>query len=136
MAPKKINTADVSKGDYRDYRSKGLEFFGVMKICLQDREWDAVLLNGVHAAISLSDAVTVFKLGKRSTGRSHQDAMILLSQAVAQNEEDRKNAGRLGDILNYKHTAEYESRRSTEREAHDFAKLVERFIGWAQKRLP
>lgn len=136
MSPKKINAADVSKSDYRDYRSKGMQFFNVMKICLQDEEWDAVLLNGVHAAISLSDAVTVFKLGKRATGRSHQDATILLNQAVSQDDEGRKNSGRLGEILNYKHVAEYEPRRSTQREAHDFAKLVERFIDWAQKCLP
>lgn len=132
---KKINTADVSRGEYRDYRSKGLQFFNVMKICLQDREWDAVLLNGVHAAISLSDAITTFKLGKRSTAKSHRDAVILLSQAVAQSVEGGRNADRLGEILNCKHSAEYESRRSTEREARDFAKLVERFAEWAQKCL-
>lgn len=136
MAPRKINTVDVPKPEYKNYREKGTQFFNVMKTCLQDRDWDAVLLNGVHASISLSDALTVFYLGKRSSGQSHQDAAILLSQAMDQNEEGRRYSDRLAQILNWKHAAEYESKRASEREAHDFAKIVERFIEWARKKLP
>lgn len=136
MAAKKINTTDVSKGEYRNYRDKGLQFFSVMKSCLQDKDWDAALLNGVHASISLSDAVTVFALGKRSSGSSHLDAAVLLSQAMGQDKEGRRNADRLAQILNWKHDAEYEPKRASEREAYDFAKIVERFVEWVRTRLP
>jgi len=136
MAARKINTVDVPKTDYRNFRDKGLQFFQVMKSCLQDGDWDAVLLNGVHAAITLSDAVTAFSLGKRSSSKSHLDASSLLGQAVSQDEEGRRNADRLAQILNWKHDAEYEPKRATEAEAYDFAKIVERFVDWVRGELP
>ena len=136
MAAKKRDTVDIPKSEYKNYREKGLEFFNVMKSCLQDEDWDAVVLNGVHASISLSDALTVFRLGKRSSSQLHLDASGLLSQAVEHDSEGRRNADRLAQILNWKHGAEYEPKRATEREAHDFAKIVERFVEWVRMKLP
>jgi|GEM_PF-1272323 len=133
---KQINTTEVFKIEYRDYRDKSIQLFGVMKTCLQDEAWDAVLINGVHAARNMADAITVFLLGKRSISKFHYDSALLLNQAVSTNPEGRRNADRLAQIMNYKHTAEYESQRSTEREANDFAKIVERFIDWGRKQLP
>ena len=135
MVAKKLNSVQVPKVEYGNYRDKGLQFFNVMKSCLQDGDWDAVLLNGVHASISLSDAITVFALGQRSSSRSHLDAAGLLGQAVSQDPEGRRNADRLAQILNWKHDAEYEPKRASEREAYDFAKIVERFMEWARSKL-
>ena len=136
MAPKKLSTAEVPKGEYKNYREKGKQFAGVMKNCLQQEDWDAVILNGVHASICLADAVTVFLIGKRSTGKSHQDAAFLLSQAAGQDEEGRRQADRLAQILNWKHEAEYEPTRASQNEARDFEKIVTRFMQWAATRLP
>ena len=136
MAPKKIPAVNVEKGQHIDYQRKALQFFNVMKICLQDGEWDAVLLNGIHASISMNDALTIFRLGKRSSGKSHQEATILLSQVVAGQEEGKKNVTRLSQILDAKNAVEYESRRFSEREARYFAQQVERFVEWVEKQLP
>ncbi|MBI3541346.1 MAG: hypothetical protein HY073_04335 [Deltaproteobacteria bacterium] len=133
---KLIETVTVPNREFTDYREKGLQFFRVMKTCLQDSEWDAVFLNGVHAAITLSDALAVFRLGKRSKGKSHQDATVLLGQIVSQEEEGKRYAARLSAILNWKNEAEYDSRRFTEQEAYRFAQSVERFMEWIQKQLP
>lgn len=136
MVARKIITVEVAKSEFRNFRDKGVQFFQVMKTCLQDGDWDAVLLNGVHAAICLSDAVTTLCLGKRSSSKSHFDASTLLGQAVSQDEEGRRNADRLAQILNWKHDAEYEPKRATESEAYDFSKIVERFMEWARIKLP
>jgi len=136
MAAKKLSTVEVPKNEYKNYLEKGLQFFAVMKSCLQDGDWDAVVLNGVHASISLSDALTVFILGKRSSSQFHLDASGLFSQAMEQEPEGRRNADRLAQILNWKHGAEYEPTRATEREAHDFAKITERFVEWVRVKLP
>ena len=82
MAAQRFRTTDVPTPKYVDFREKGLQFFAVMRLCFQDREWDAAFLNGVHAAISLADAVTVYRIGKRSTSQSHSDVAALLRQAV------------------------------------------------------
>ena len=136
MAPKKLSTAEVPRGEFRNYREKGRQFFDVMKTCIQKGEFDAAILNGVHATISLADAVTVFLIGKRSTGRSHQDAAFLLSQAAGQEEEGKRQADRLAQILNWKHDNEYEPTRSSESEAREFEKIVGRFVQWALAKLP
>lgn len=133
---KLIETVSVPNREFISYRDKGLQFFNTMKTCLQDSQWDSVFLNGVHASISVTDALTVFRLGKRSKGKSHQDATVLLGQVLAQEEDGKRNAARLSAILNWKNEAEYESRRFTEQEAHRFAQSVERFIEWIKKQLP
>lgn len=91
MAARQLSTVDVPKGEYKNYREKGLQFFNVMKSCLQEGDWDAVVLNGVHTSISLSDALTVVRLGTRSSGKSHLDAAGLLSQAMAGDPEGRRD---------------------------------------------
>lgn len=136
MAPKKIAAVNVERGQHVDYLKKALQFFNVMKMCLQDGEWDAVLLNGIHASISINDALTIFRLGKRSSGKSHQEATILLSQVVAGQEEGKKNVSRLSQILDAKNAVEYESRCFSEKEARHLAQQVERFVEWAQRQLP
>ena len=131
-----ISTAIVPKQEYAAYRAKALQFFTVMKLCLQDQEWDAVLLNGVHAAISMNDALTVFRLGQRSASKSHQDATILLSHVVAKEKHGKQQVAHLSRILNYKNLVEYEPRRFSAREAVEFAKQVDRFFTWVQELLP
>ncbi len=128
---KQISTKSIQKNEYKNYQDKGKQFFDVMLICLQDGEWDAVLLNGIHACISFNDAITTLYLGKRSSGKAHQDCAHLLLQALSSTEAKR-NADRLIEIINLKNLVEYEPRRFTQDAAHDFAKKVERFTSWAQ----
>jgi hypothetical protein len=136
MSPRKLSATEVSRAEFRNYRDKGKQFYEVMKNCIQKGDWDAAVLNGVHSAICLSDALTVFFIGKRSTGKSHQDASFLLSQAVGQDDDGSRQADRLAQILNWKHDAEYEPTRASEKEASDFEKIVERVMQWAGKKLP
>lgn len=132
---KQIKTTEVPKRNYRDYWEKAQQMLRVMRFCLEDNQWDAVLFNGVHACICASDALAVFCLGKRSTAQSHQDAILLLKQA-ARNADSGKYGARFSEILNLKHLVEYEPRRFDAAEGSDFAKKVERFINWIQTQLP
>ena len=128
-------TTMVPKSDYKSFQEKANQFFNVMNMCLNDREWDAVLLNGVHSAITINDALCVFRLGLRSTSKMHQDSVRLLIQADP-TPDGKKNANRLAEILNSKHQVEYEPRRFTENEARRFAGQVDRFKIWVEKQLP
>lgn len=131
----KVNTTTVPKSEYKSFQEKANQFFNVMNMCLNDHEWDAVLLNGLHAAMSINDALCVFRLGLRSISKMHQDAVRLLIQAVS-TEDGKKNAHRLAEILNLKHTVEYEPRRFTENEARQFATKVDRFKNWVEAQMP
>src|SRR3989338_9739764 len=130
-----VKTTMVPKSDYKSFQEKANQFFNVMNMCLNDREWDAVLLNGVHSAITINDALCVFRLGLRSTSKMHQDSVRLLIQADPTS-DGKKNATRLADILNQKHEIEYEPRRFKESEARQFAEKVARFKNWAEKHIP
>lgn len=132
---KQIPTRPVAKSEYKNYRDKGVQFFHVMQICLEDGEWDAALLNGVHACISFNDAITTWHLGKTSSGKSHQDSIHLLSQAIS-SADGKRNSTRLAEIINFKNLVEYEPRRFTETDARNFEKKVERFVEWVRTQLP
>ncbi len=136
MSPKQIVARTVPKTHYRDYLEKAKQFYGTMMTCLQDREWDAILLLGVHAAISVTDALIVFHSEKRSTSKSHQDAVTLLIQTLPSDPDVKQNATRLSQIINEKHKVEYEPKRFSEKEALEFVKKVERYLQWAQTKLP
>lgn len=136
MVAKKIQTANVPKTHYSEYLGKGRQFHGVMLASLEDREWDSVLLLGVHAAISATDALLVFHAGRRSISQDHQDVVPLLVQSLPDRQDVRQNANRLSQLLNEKHSVEYEPKRFTEKEALEFAKKVERYLEWAVKQLP
>lgn len=132
----KTPTARVSRNSYKDYLEKAKEFYSTMQICFQDREWDSVLLLGVHAAISLNDALTVFYSGVRSTSKEHRDAAMLLSQSLRDKEGVENNIRRLIDIISEKNKVEYEPKRFQENEACEFVRQVERFFIWAKKQIP
>lgn len=136
MVARKIQTAFVPKAHYADYLGKARQFQGVMLMSLEDQEWDSVLLLGVHAAISATDALLVFHAGRRSISQAHRDAVTLLLQSLPDREDVRQNANRLSLLLNEKHAVEYEPRRFTEKEALEFSKKVERYFDWVLKQLP
>jgi hypothetical protein len=136
MAATQIKTAPETKAAHSNFMGKAQQFYGSMLLCYQDQEWDSVFLLGVHAAISAADSLCVFKVQKRSIGSSHQDAVKLLMECFSQDAESKKNTGRLAQIINQKHLAEYEARRFTQKEAAEFIKQVERFMTWAKGKLP
>lgn len=136
MVAQRLSTAKVARNEYLNYLEKALEFYSVMTICLQDKEWDSVLLLGVHSAIGLCDALTVFHGGVRSVGQDHRDAVNLLSQTLSSKEGVGQNVKRLSAIINEKNKVSYEPKRFHEKEARSFAQLVERFMEWGRKLLP
>jgi len=136
MAATQIKTAPESTTAHVNFRGKAQQFYGSMMFCYQDQEWDSVFLLGVHAAISMTDALCVLKLQKRSISSSHQDAVRLLMECFSKDAEARKNTDRLAQIINQKHLAEYEAKRFTQKDASEFIKKVERFMAWAKNKLP
>lgn len=136
MAAIQIKTAPETKAAHVNFMGKAQQFYASMMLCYQDREWDSVFLLGVHAAISITDALCVFKLQKRSISSSHQDAARLLMECFPRDAETKKNTDRLAHIINQKHLAEYEAKRFSEKDAAELVKQVERFMTWAKSRLP
>jgi hypothetical protein len=132
MVAQKIRTAHLPKHNYGDFKKKAEEFFNVMFLCLEDRQWDAAVLNGVHAAISITDAILVNKKEIKSISQRHEDAVGLLKQEFTAKELAGQNH-RLSRVLNFKNLVSYQPIILGEAAARDFAKNVERYFGWAKK---
>lgn len=107
-----------------------------MEFCFQDGEWDAVLLNGLHACISITDAVLVFQSGIRSISSNHQDAVRLLNQSLEKDVEINKQTARLSQIIDEKNKVAYESKLYNEKETKKFRDQVIRYFDWAITKLP
>ena len=88
-------------------------------------------MNGVHCAISATDAVMGIKAKLRSAGESHYEAIELLNLHI-KHENVGAQSARLTRILGQKSLVEYDSREFTEREASDITKDVGRYLDWVK----
>lgn len=124
----------MARERYTTYLKKAREFLRSSESALKARDWDAVGLNAVHAAISAADALLVYYGGVRSTGDSHHDVAGLLQQHIKDDQLGSK-IQTLSKVLSYKSLSAYEDREVTEVEGRDAEKLARRFLEWAQSRL-
>ena len=83
-----------------------------------------------QAAIAVSDAVTVARLGLRSVGPDHEAAVGLLGRCGAMGAEE--HAKQLKQALAVKSLLEYDDRLPTAREARDVVARTKRLYAWAR----
>lgn len=131
MAARKIKTALIEKTDAGNYWRRARELFESMKNNLLLENWNAAVIDGVHAVISANDAITVAAIGKRSTSDHHADAADLLQQAISPDWEPETE--RLRRILHIKSHVEYGPSLVAPSEAKRVGQDVERFMNWAEK---
>lgn len=134
MSPKPVRTKEIERIRASIYLQKAGEFFTSMKTAKENGDWDACGLNGIHCAISASDALLVNKAGIRSRGESHTDVVSLLEEKI-KTPELKEQTRRLVHILNKKNLVEYEDRQFTASEADALEKDVERYFSWVKKQI-
>ncbi|GAA1219596.1 hypothetical protein [Rhodoglobus aureus] len=82
-------------------------------------------LNAVHAGIAAADAICGSKLGYRSNGQDHKQAIGILTQAIP----ERKTAARdLGRLLETKTLTSYGTSHITEAKASELLKYATRLV--------
>lgn len=131
MSPKKHRTRHVSDAEAKSYLKKAEEFYQTMLESYRQRRWNSAGLNGVHCAISATDAAMGIKAKLRSAGESHYEAVELLNLHI-KHENVGAQSTRLTRILGQKSIVEYDSREFTEREASDITKDVGRYLDWVK----
>lgn len=130
MIAKKTKTSKVEKSDAVNYWKRSQELLESMRNNLMMENFNAAVIDGVHAAISANDALTVAAIGKRSTGNDHMDAVELLKQSISA--DLSPDIGKLRRILHVKSHVEYGPSLVLPKEAQMVAQDVERFIIWAE----
>ena len=134
MSPKPTRTKEIERTRASIYLKKAGEFFTSMKTAKENGDWNACGLNGIHCAISATDALLVRKSGIRSRGESHYDVIALLGEKINA-PELKEQTRRLAHILNKKNLVEYEDREFIASEADALEKDVERYFSWVKKQI-
>ena len=128
-------TITVSRAEARLYLGKAQQFLEEARSAMSERRYDAVMLNGIHAALSGGDAVTVALAGRRSADPDHQRAADLLEQVAGGSEEIGSRSRQLRMLLAKKNVVEYESRRATAKEAAEAVDRAGKLVAWAREVL-
>lgn len=83
-------TRSIDQSKAINYFTKAENSLHIAKIALQEKAYDAAVVNAVHSSINALDALTTFYLGKRSSGQ-HTDVLNLIKGILTSDEfEDVK----------------------------------------------
>ncbi len=127
----------VSRERYTIFKEKAEGFYEGMlsefSLAAHDsKRYNNCVSMAVHCAISWVDALTVYRLGKKSADSNHASAIILLKEARTSNEEEKARiCQHLYTLIEMKTPAEYEDRRISKAEAEksvQLCKKIDHFI--------
>lgn len=131
--PKRTKSVTMPRGEASLYLAKATQLVEEAQLALGGSRYDAAMLNSIHAGISAADGVTVALAGRRSTDPDHQRAADLLEEVGRSSESISDRVKQLRGLLAKKNQVEYESRRTTSKEAADAVSRAERIVQWAQE---
>jgi len=134
MTAKKYKTVEVDKSAFANYLKKAEEFYMAMLYAEKSEYWNAVGLNAVHCAISISDALLVKFSGIRSIDSDHKSVVEIMKQKLNLNDMDNKLSS-LMRILAKKSLIEYDNTVFSKNDAMETMKQSERFYTWARQGL-
>lgn len=134
MSPKKLPAKPVTELQAKIYLKKAEEFYQSMIEAYRRGRWNSAGLEGIHCAISATDALLGMKSRLRSTGESHAHAAELLRQHI-HDERTNQQAGRFAQIIHRKNVVEYDARDFTQAEATGVYKDVDRYFTWVKELL-
>lgn len=130
MSPKKTLFNKVDKAKYNIYKKKAQDFYEGMILAYTKGNWHSVGLEAVHCAISITDAILVYKSGIRCSNADHHAVVSLMIEHIT-DENTKKYSDVLLKIINMKNLVEYEDRLFTGKEAQEILKRAERYYQWA-----
>ena len=128
-----MKTRNVDKSMYKNYLKKAREFLNVCDNSFLKEEWNAAVVNAIHAGISASDALTVFFKGVRHAGERHEDVIRLLNTLDLRDIKDKNR--HILNLLDIKNKAEYEENLMSMKNAESAKKSAERFLDYVKNIL-
>jgi len=134
MTSKKHDLIELDRSQYLNYQKKAQDFYKAMLQAEKSEYWNAVGLNAVHCAISISDALLVKFRGIRSLSKNHMVVVDILKQNLNLRDINSK-ISTLKRILAKKSLIEYDSAIFTKSDEQDIMKQSERFYLWAREEL-
>ncbi|MFA6106145.1 MAG: HEPN domain-containing protein [Patescibacteria group bacterium] len=123
------------ESNWKNYLTKAEQFLETARDAYFKKNWNAVGLNAVHAAISANDSICVYFGKIRSISEKHSDAAVLLLRILKHGADAKNYSKHLSWLINRKNLIEYESRLFYAKEAEEALVHAERFLKWAKEKL-
>jgi len=130
-----VRTRAVDRHMFKNYLKKADEHHKAMEMCYERGLWNACVVNGIHCAISSTDALTVFYIGFRHAGERHHDVLNLLQKLDLDKKELQRKSQQFSLLLSIKNAAEYEERLMDKQDADKAKKACNRLYVWVKEKL-
>jgi len=120
----------VPRRRFREYQNVAEHFYQAAKDSMELEYWTAAGVLIVHSAIAFADALSIKLSGVKSAGENHEDAVVLVENAVAEGEGKTKALNQLRRIIEEKTKVSYLGELYTASQTKEMWKRLERFRNW------
>jgi HEPN domain-containing protein len=124
-------TKSVSREKYEVFWKRARQYQDSMEDSFSRGAYDACVSHAVHCAISSIDAITVLRIGKKSSAQNHNEIVMLLKDTRTHDESEKgKIIDSIFRLIEMKTLAEYEDKSMSKGDAEkavDFCKKVFNF---------
>jgi len=133
--PRTGRRRQVERARWRQFRSVGENFAEAAEVATEFEYWNAAGVLLVHAAIALTDALTVKVGGVKSAGEDHMLAASLLETVVVIDTEGKKAIGHLRALIEEKTLVSYSGELYRREDIRRMGRHLDRYRTWANRLL-
>lgn len=122
---------DSKKAD--NYLTKAENSLHMANLAMEQKAYDNAVMSAIHGAINALDALTTYRLNKRSSG-SHTDVLSLTKEIfTTQEQKDVEKQFKL--LISLKNASEYQPEMMSQKEAENSVKIAERILAKVKAKL-
>ena len=133
--PRSGRRRQVDRSRWRQFLAVADSFVRAAGVARGSEYWNAAGLLIVHAAIALTDALTVKVGGVKSAAEDHRLAADLLETVLAVDPEGKKAIGHLRALLEEKNLVAYSGEIYRQEDIRRMHRHLERYRTWAGRLL-
>ncbi len=128
--PRSGRRRQVERSRWRQFHAVADNFAQAARLATAYEYWNAAGVLLVHAAIALTDALTVKVGGAKSVGEDPMEAANLLEDVLAVDAEGKKAIGHLRALLEEKNLVSYSGEIYRREDIRPMARHLERYQAW------
>lgn len=125
----------VPRHRFREYLNVADHFYEAAQDSMELEYWTAAGVLIVHSAIAFADALCIKLSGIKSISENHEDALMLVENAVANGEGKSNAINQLRRIIEEKTKVSYLGELYSPSQTRELWKRLERFRKWAKEIL-
>jgi len=133
--PRAGRRRQVERSRWRQFHAVGEHFAQAAHLATEFQYWNAAGVLLVHAAIALTDALTIKVGGVKSAGEDHMLAADLLETVLALDAEAKRAIGHLHALIQEKTLVSYSGEIYRQEDVRRMARHLSRYRAWTDRLL-